>query len=72
MKMTRAQRKQLTEYYKRGYTMAIINAEGDLVPGYSDWIIEFVLETEYDELGQAYRSEGVSCDTLPQKADRPG
>jgi len=69
--MTRAQRRKMTEYYRQGYTMAIINAEGDLVPGYHDWVLEFIL-TEYDELGQAYRSEGVSQDTLPQKAEPPG
>lgn len=63
--MTPAQRHKLREFYRRGYTMAVIDKDGNLIPGYNDWMIEVVLDllecapltTVFDELGQAYRAD---------------
>lgn len=42
--MTMRQRMQMTWYYMQGYTMAVFGQDGDLIPGYSDWVLEKVLD----------------------------
>ena len=64
-KLTKAQRRQIDDYYLQGYTMCIIHADGGVVPGYADWILEYVLQeierkeaiAWFDEMGQAYRAD---------------
>jgi hypothetical protein len=41
---TAALRHQMRKYYRQGYTMAIITKEKQLVPGYSDWVLEAVVD----------------------------
>lgn len=55
-----SERTKWKEYRAHGYTMCVADRNGNLVPGYSDWILEHALdllelESAYDDLGQCYR-----------------
>jgi len=53
-KLTAEQRKQIRAYVEIGYTACIIDEQGRVVPAYSDWVIEYILD-ELD-IHEAFRT----------------
>lgn len=44
LRLTADQRRQIRAYQQVGYTFCVIDDKGRVVPGYSDWVLEYILD----------------------------